>query len=111
MKRALKTSVIYILGALFLMLGIIGLVMPILQGVLFILIGLSILSLRWAWLRRLRERLMERYPWAGRQYASTRSAAYFVGRETRALITQFLTVLKGLYGVVAKRKQPLYDRS
>jgi hypothetical protein len=50
------------LGWTFLALGIVGLVLPFLQGILFIVIGLALLSREVVWVQRLRERLRERYP-------------------------------------------------
>ncbi len=50
------------LGWFFVALGVVGLFLPILQGVLFILIGLSILSTRSELIKRLLSRLEERYP-------------------------------------------------
>jgi len=43
-------------------LGILGLFLPVLQGVLFIMIGLSILSSRSEPVKRLLRRFEERYP-------------------------------------------------
>jgi uncharacterized membrane protein YbaN (DUF454 family) len=51
-----------ILGWLFLILGIIGLFLPLLQGVLFITIGLTLLSTRYAFARSLLEKARNRYP-------------------------------------------------
>ncbi len=50
------------LGYGFLVLGFIGLFLPILQGVLFIVVGLLILSRHAAWAERLLARLKARYP-------------------------------------------------
>lgn len=49
----------------FLGLGVLGLFLPILQGVLFLAIGLIILSRHAAWAERLILRLKSRYPRAG----------------------------------------------
>jgi uncharacterized membrane protein YbaN (DUF454 family) len=51
-----------IIGWLFIVLGILGLFLPILQGVLFILIGLGILSSRSEIIKRFLKHLEERYP-------------------------------------------------
>jgi uncharacterized membrane protein YbaN (DUF454 family) len=50
------------IGWSFVVLGIFGLFLPILQGVLFILIGLAILSSRSEIIRRFLKHLEERYP-------------------------------------------------
>jgi uncharacterized membrane protein YbaN (DUF454 family) len=49
-------------GWLMILLGIAGLVLPFLQGILFILIGLWLLSLELPWAHRLAEKLRRRFP-------------------------------------------------
>jgi uncharacterized membrane protein YbaN (DUF454 family) len=51
-----------IIGWIFIGLGILGLFLPILQGLLFIMIGLAILSSRSKTIRRFLEYLEKRYP-------------------------------------------------
>ena len=46
----------------FILLGIAGLFLPILQGILFLLIGLIILSTEYVWAHHLLGRLRERFP-------------------------------------------------
>jgi len=53
---------ILIIGWFLIGLGIIGLFVPLLQGILFILIGLSILSSRSTLVRRFLKRIEERFP-------------------------------------------------
>ncbi len=53
---------ILILGWSFIVVGIIGLFLPILQGILFIMIGLSILSSRSELVKRFLKHLEEHYP-------------------------------------------------
>jgi uncharacterized membrane protein YbaN (DUF454 family) len=59
---AIKKIGLLILGWFFIVLGILGLFLPILQGVLFILIGLAILSTRSEIIKRFLKHLEERYP-------------------------------------------------
>ncbi len=58
----IKKVGLLILGWLFIFLGVLGLFLPILQGVLFILIGLGILSSRSEIIKRFLKHLEERYP-------------------------------------------------
>jgi len=51
-----------IVGWIFIGFGILGLFLPILQGVLFVMIGLAILSSRSKTIRRFLEYLETRYP-------------------------------------------------
>jgi uncharacterized membrane protein YbaN (DUF454 family) len=59
---AIKKIGLLIIGWLFIVLGVLGLFLPFLQGVLFILIGLGILSSRSETIKRFLKRLEERYP-------------------------------------------------
>ncbi|MGH9603137.1 MAG: PGPGW domain-containing protein [Terriglobales bacterium] len=62
MSTPLKRVLVLMVGWSFVLLGIAGLFLPILQGVLFILIGLFILSSEYVWAHHLLERLRARYP-------------------------------------------------
>ena len=57
-----KKIAILIIGWTFIGLGIIGLFLPILQGVLFMMIGLAILSSRSQFIRGFLKHLEERHP-------------------------------------------------
>jgi uncharacterized membrane protein YbaN (DUF454 family) len=60
--RKLKETVILVAGWVFVFLGVLGLFLPFVQGVLFIMIGLAILSSRSPTIQRLLKRLESRYP-------------------------------------------------
>ncbi|HEV8524445.1 MAG TPA: PGPGW domain-containing protein [Terriglobales bacterium] len=62
MRTKLKRIAVLALGWLFLALGVVGLFLPILQGVLFLLIGLIILSSEYIWAHKLLTRILLRYP-------------------------------------------------
>jgi uncharacterized membrane protein YbaN (DUF454 family) len=62
MRASFKRIGILILGWFFVFLGILGLFLPILQGILFILIGLIILSTEYVWAHRLLSKLKARFP-------------------------------------------------
>jgi len=62
MRQHLKKIVQLILGWSLLFLGVIGLFLPILQGVLFIMLGLIVLSWHMPWAERLLHRLRDRFP-------------------------------------------------
>ena len=62
MNALAKRILLLILGWSFIALGIVGLFLPILQGVLFILIGLVILSSEYVWAHRLLTKLRDRFP-------------------------------------------------
>ncbi|MFB3815813.1 MAG: PGPGW domain-containing protein [Terriglobales bacterium] len=62
MKRAVKKALVLVVGWLFIIVGVIGLFVPVLQGVLFLLIGLAILSSEYVWAHNLLQRLKQRFP-------------------------------------------------
>lgn len=57
-----KRIAIIATGWLFIVLGIAGLFLPVLQGVLFLLVGLVILSAEYHWARKLLDDLRTRFP-------------------------------------------------
>jgi uncharacterized membrane protein YbaN (DUF454 family) len=57
-----KKVVVLVLGWTFVLLGILGLFLPVLQGILFLLIGLFILSSEYVWAHRLLGKLKNRFP-------------------------------------------------
>lgn len=61
----MKTVLLQALGYMFLVLGVLGLVLPILQGFLFLAIGLIILAKTAPWAERLLERFKQSHPSAG----------------------------------------------
>ena len=62
MKRILKKTIVLAIGWAIVLLGVAGLFLPLLQGILFILIGLFILSYESEWAQRMIARLRRRYP-------------------------------------------------
>jgi len=66
MHRKAKRIAILLVGWGFILLGIAGLFLPILQGVLFLMIGLVILSSEYVWAHQLLSRLKQRFPKLGR---------------------------------------------
>ena len=62
MRAAAKRLAVLLLGWGFILLGIAGLFLPVLQGVLFLLIGLIILSSEYVWAHKLLQRLRRRFP-------------------------------------------------
>lgn len=65
MTRQAKRILVLIAGWGFILLGIAGLILPFLQGILFILVGLIILSSQYAWARLLLSKLRKRFPKIG----------------------------------------------
>jgi uncharacterized membrane protein YbaN (DUF454 family) len=66
MNSRFKKILLQIVGWTFILVGIVGLFLPFLQGILFILVGLVILSSQYAWARLLLKKVRRRYPKVGR---------------------------------------------
>jgi uncharacterized membrane protein YbaN (DUF454 family) len=63
----MKRILIEVAGWFFVVLGVVGFFVPVLQGILFVLIGLSLLSSQHDWARRWIIRLRRRFPRIDRQ--------------------------------------------
>lgn len=68
MNQRLKRYAVLVLGWLFIFLGILGLFLPILQGILFLTIGLILLSRESVWAAAKLDWLKTRYPRFGKTY-------------------------------------------
>jgi len=69
----MKKLLIHVVGWTFIAIGIVGLVLPILQGILFICVGLLILSKEVPWADRMLMRLRKKYPKIGKVLEDARS--------------------------------------
>jgi uncharacterized protein len=84
-----KRIAIITTGWLFIALGIAGLFLPFLQGILFLLIGLVILSTEHHWARRLLGRLRTRFPKLERLvHAAHAKAGSILGQEKKETRTE-----------------------
>ena len=78
MKAQIKRAAMLAVGWAFILLGIAGLFLPVLQGILFLLIGLFILSSEYVWAHKLLHKIKKRFPRIGAQFehAKQRSEAW-----------------------------------
>ena len=83
----MKTMMLQGLGYLFLFLGLLGMVLPILQGFLFLAIGLIILAKTAPWAERLLERFRKRYPQGGALIDKAESKVEQWGRKAAAFFS------------------------
>ncbi len=74
-KQRLKRWAILTVGWAFILLGIAGLFLPVLQGILFLLIGLVILSTEYVWAHNLLHKLRGRFPKIAAQMDHARERA------------------------------------
>lgn len=85
MKSHRKRVPVLLAGWGFLAFGAVGMILPVLHGTVFVLIGLIILSSQYAWARLLVVKLRKRFPKLGRTAdaatAKVKSWLHGVGRE------------------------------
>ena len=85
MNRHVKRILALIIGWVFILFGIVGLFLPVLQGILFILIGLTILSTEYVWAHHLLAKLRQRFPKIAHaaDHASAKAAGWlrFLSRQ------------------------------
>jgi uncharacterized membrane protein YbaN (DUF454 family) len=75
MKQRLKRLSLQFSGWGFIFLGVLGLFLPVLQGILFLLVGLYLLSHTSPWAARLLVRLKERFPRISRKFDEAKAKA------------------------------------
>ncbi len=78
MRPRVRRFAFLLLGWAFILLGVVGLFLPVLQGILFLLIGLVILSSEYVWAHHLLAKLRSRFPSISRKAdeASDKAAAW-----------------------------------
>ena len=79
-----KRLLILLTGWLFVLFGILGLFLPILQGILFLAVGFYLLSLESPWVHRKMEQVRGRYPRLGATMDEARIRAARIARRIRA---------------------------
>ena len=85
MQTKAKKVILLLFGWGFILLGVIGLFLPILQGVLFLLIGLLILSSEYVWAHRLLLRIRNRLPAVATRWDEARvTAQKWIARISRS---------------------------
>ena len=84
-----------LLGWLFIFLGVIGLFLPLLQGVLFLVIGLTLLSNRYVFAKRLLDKARARFP---SEYAKV-EATHDRVLASKALLTTAIVFLVFLLAI------------
>lgn len=81
MSRRVRSIVIQTLGWIFLVLGVLGLFLPVLQGILFLAIGMVLLSYESPWFKARLIRLEKRFPKYERKIREARIRAMLVVRR------------------------------
>ncbi len=75
MRPTFKRALVLVVGWAFILLGIAGLFLPVLQGILFLLIGLFILSSEYVWAHNLLHRLKDKFPKIAAQFELAKAKA------------------------------------
>ncbi len=76
MKTKAKKAILLLFGWGLILLGVIGLFLPILQGALFLLIGLLILSSEYVWAHRLLLKIRNRFPAVAKRWDEAQIRAH-----------------------------------
>jgi uncharacterized membrane protein YbaN (DUF454 family) len=76
MRTRAKKIGILLVGWAFILFGVVGLFLPILQGMLFLLIGLVILSSEYVWAHRLLSKIRDRFPSAAARWEEATTTAH-----------------------------------
>jgi uncharacterized protein len=103
-KSKLKRIAIYIVGWGFIVLGILGIVLPILQGVIFLLVGLYILSSISPWAARMLEKLRKRFPKIADQFDKAKPKAKAVQARIATRIDSAKLKARKAHAHLIKRK-------
>ena len=103
-KSRLKRVATHIVGWAFILLGIVGLVIPIMQGILFILVGLFILSGVSPRAARLLHRIRKRFPRISNQFDQARSKGKAVQARIAARFDGAKSTARRAHAHVFKRK-------
>lgn len=86
MSLAIKRKLYLIAGICFFILGILGLFLPILQGVLFLLVSLVLLSKSSSRVRLLKRKFIHRYPqWGAKLQSAEKWSNSLPGRIKKKL--------------------------
>jgi len=103
-KSKVKRIITHIVGWMFILVGIAGLVLPVLQGILFILVGLFILSSVSPWASKLLDKVRKRFPRVMNQVDLARSKAGKVQDRISAKFDVAISMARKAHSQVFKRK-------
>ena len=104
-KSRLKRVAIHVIGWGLILLGILGLVLPILQGFLFLLVGLFVLSSVSPWAERLLHKLRKRFPKTSKKVDEAKSRARTVQTRLAARFDDAKSKVRRAHAHVFKRKR------
>jgi uncharacterized membrane protein YbaN (DUF454 family) len=79
-----KPILMQVLGYFFLVLGVLGMFLPILQGFLFLFIGLLILARYATWAQRLLDHIRSRHPAFDRMINQAETTTHVWGQRSKA---------------------------
>lgn len=81
MSRRVRSIILHALGWIFIFLGVLGLFLPILQGILFLAIGAALLSYSSPWFKARLTWVENRFPRYRRQIREARIRAMMIIRR------------------------------
>jgi len=83
MKKVIIKAVVTVVGSALLLLGVIGLFLPVLQGILFILAGLTLLSTEYHWPSKIMNKFKEKFDKAKKQQTTGKNREKAAGADNR----------------------------
>src|SRR6185369_3602416 len=105
-RSKLKRAAIHFAGWFFILLGIIGLVLPILQGILFILVGLFLLSTVSPWAERLLNRIRVRFPRISKTFDEAKHKAKHVQGRIAVKFQDVKAKARDTHAYIVRKKRP-----
>lgn len=81
MPKPIKRALLVTLGWIFVVLGVLGIFLPILQGILFLVLGFLLLSRESDWFQDRLERAKRRWPKFGEKFDEAEEAANNLWRK------------------------------
>ena len=82
--KLVKPILLQALGYLFLVLGVLGMFLPVLQGFLFLFVGLIILARHAPWAERLLDNIRSRHPKLDQTIGQAEATSHAWGEKTKA---------------------------
>lgn len=104
-KSRFKRAAIHVIGWGFILLGILGLFLPILQGFLFLLVGLFVLSSVSPWAERLLHRLRKRFPKTSKKFDEAKASASRVQTRLAARFDDAKSKVRRAHAHIFKKKR------
>ncbi len=103
-----KPILLQVLGYVFLVLGVLGMFLPILQGFLFLFVGLIILARHAPWARRLLDHIRQQHPKADELIGKAERKSHEWGERSKATLRAWRVQIRVQYRRWSRRLASLF---